>query len=357
MLGPAREGRVMEGARRRRPPEYSRAEMHRPWQTLGRKATWPVLAGVALLAGCAARGGEEAAPAARTPLPLQSGRPLPLPLRGVSADTVEPLGPLVTALRAHSSVPTVRIVFDPGEDPRAYRAALSALRPHAYLMGQILDSTELAHFSAREAGERAARLLARHGAGIDVWEVGNELNGAWAGAGPGEINPKVLAAYRAVKRRGGRTALTLNHWSGPHCYGQSWEATLPYARTLPQEVRSGVDFVLLSVYETSCSPQQRPSAHELAVTLRALGQVFPRAGLGLGEVGAPGREDGLSRDPTFAEKRRLAQRYYGMHAALRSRVGPRFVGGYFWWYYVQDAAAPGRAPSLWPLLERLLSGL
>jgi hypothetical protein len=85
--------------------------------------------------------------------------------------------------------------------------------------------------------------------------------------------------------------------------------------------------------------------------------LFPNAKLGIGEIGAQGTEDGLPRDPTPAKKKAVAERYYGMDAALRARLGARFVGGYFWWYYHEDAAPRAKPRSLWPTLDRLLAAL
>jgi hypothetical protein len=153
------------------------------------------------------------------------------------------------------------------------------------------------------------------------------------------------------------TALTLNYWAGPQCYAHPWEATLAYAAAMPERVRTGVDYVFLSLYETACDPVQRPTASQLIASFRELARIFPQARLGIGEIGAQGREDGLPLDPVLADKQRIAARYYGMDAALRARLGPRFVGGYFWWYYLEDAVPMRRPASLWPTLDELLAGL
>jgi hypothetical protein len=204
-----------------------------------------------------------------------------------------------------------------------------------------------------------ARMFARAFAGqVDVWEIGNEVNGAWAGRNPDEINAKVLAAYRVIAGEYHlRTAVTLNYWAGPQCYEQPWEQTLPFAQAMPQDLRNSTSIVLLSVYETACSPAQHPSAADLARMLNQLGRIFPQARLGIGEIGAQGMADGLPANPTLVDKTRIARTYYGMQADLRLRVGSRFTGGYFWWYYRQDAVPKDRAGSLWPELDRLLSGL
>lgn len=293
--------------------------------------------------------GASASPTSPRPLP-------PAPWRGITVDSTEDLDQTVAAIAALAETPTVRLVLDPDTSPEDYDEAVARIAPHAHLMGQVLDSTAMAETSAAEAAARAERFVSHFGSRIALWEVGNELNGEWVGRSPAEINAKVAAMHAAVRRHGGRSAITLNYWSGPQCYSKPWEATVPFALGMPSSL-DDVDVVMLSVYETVCDPIQRPDASALAATLGRLGKRFPRAMLGIGEVGAQGVEDGLPRDPTLAERQRIAQRYYGMHAALKAAVGPRYVGGYFWWYFRQDAATGPRDRSLWGTLNTLLSGL
>ncbi|GAB1343631.1 hypothetical protein MASR1M101_27580 [Gemmatimonas sp.] len=281
-----------------------------------------------------------------------------LPLRGITIESVDNLDAVVAAVSAHSRVPTVRIVFQAGEPPATYAAAVNRLHPHAYLMGALLDSDALAGVTVEQARQRAQSYLTAFGDRIDIWEVGNELNGSWVGSGPADINAKVQAMYDViVGRPGAATAITLNYWSGPDCYERSWESTLSYAPTIPASVRHGVSYLLLSMYETACDPPQQPTAAQLGTMLNTLGVLFPNARLGIGELGAQGRADGLPQDPSLAEKQRIAMRYYGMHGALRQLVGDRYAGGYFWWYYHQDAVPMGRVGSLWSTLDALMGSM
>ena len=291
-------------------------------------------------------------------LPLGPDRPLPAVLRGVTTDSAWEAPDLTDAIAAHTAAPTVRIVLDPQPKPADYRPAIEALRPHAYLMALLLDSTAMRRFTADEVAARADAYLAAYGDQIDLWEIGNELNGAWVGKSPEEIDTKVQAAFDVVKGRyAKRTAITLNFWSGPNCYAKPWEDTLAFARQLPQAVREGTDYLMLSIYETACRPAQHPSGAEIGDMLAALGDLFPNAKLGIGETGAQGTEDGLPRDPTLARKKAIAEYYYGMDADLRVRLGERYVGGYFWWYYAEDAVPRRKPKSLWPTPDRLLAAL
>lgn len=291
-------------------------------------------------------------------LPDGPDRALPAVFRGVTTDTAWNVSNLTAAIRAHTSTPFGRIVFDPQPQPEAYHPVIEALRPHAYLMGLLLDSTALRRFTPEQVAARADAYLQAYGDRIDLWEIGNELNGAWVGKSPEEIDAKVQAAFDVVKGRYGRpVAVTLNFWSGPNCFAKPWEATLDFARQMPEAVRAGTNVVMLSVYETACRPAQHPSAAELGDMLTALGRLFPAAKLAIGETGAQGTEDGVPKDPGFARKKAIAERYYGMDHDLRSRLGGRFVGGYFWWYYAEDAVPRRQPRSLWPTIDRLLASL
>lgn len=46
-----------------------------------------------------------------------------------------------------------------------------------------------------------------------------------------------------------------------------------------------------------------------------------------------------------------------MSARLREIFGSRFVDGWFWWYFVEDAVKAPSEESLCPTLDELLRGL
>jgi len=252
----------------------------------------------------------------------------------------------------------VRLVLDPGTTPGDYAPAISHLRGAAYVMGELLDSEAVKGFSVAGVTRRARTFGAAFKDQVDLWEIGNEVNGEWVGKNQPEIDAKVAAAFDVIHGELGKpTALTLNYWAGPQCYAQPWEATLAYAQAMPERVRQGVDYVFLSLYETACDPVQRPTVRQLVATFRALAVIFPKAKLGIGEIGAQGVVDGLPSEPDLTEKQRIAARYYGMNPALRRALGTRWAGGFFWWYFRRDAVPMGRAGSLWPTLDDLLAGL
>lgn len=287
------------------------------------------------------------------PLPTAGGREVPAPWRGLTIDSIADFPAVLAAVKAHRARPMVRVVMDPGTRPADYAAAITQLRSRAYILAEPIDSTAMRALSLNGVHRRMRAFATALAGQVDYWEIGNEINGEWVGSDPAEINAKVQAAYDEVKAAGGRTMVTLNFWSGPDCYAKPWEPTLYYPKTMARSLRRGIDVVSLSLYETACAPAQHPSAEQLANTFNKLALMFPNARLAMGEVGAQRMEDGLPADPTLAEKKRIARTYYGMQQELANRVGPRFAGGYFWWYYVEDAVPRTRPDTLWPTLDAL----
>ena len=283
------------------------------------------------------------------PPPARAPRQLTTPLRGITLESLDDLDQSLGLMAASPAPLTVRVVMDTAMQPEEYRDAVARIHDRAQVMVQVVDSEQLTELSTTEVADRTRAALRDLGEWVDVWEIGNEPNGEWAGSSPKEINAKVAAAHDIVAQAGRPTALTLNYWSSPDCYEHAWEDTMRFAHTVTRQP----DYVFLSIYETACDPPQHPTAADIAHTLMALGTVFPHARLGIGEVGAQNRSDGRSQDPGLAEKQQIAQYYYGMHKELRAQVGPRFVGGYFWWYFHADAVRGG----LWPTLRQLISGL
>jgi hypothetical protein len=163
---------------------------------------------------------------------------------------------------------------------------------------------------------------------VDIWEIGNEINGEWLGDSA-EVSAKILAAYRAVHARGRPTALTLFY--NQHCYMQADHEMFNWvAAHVDDELKSGLDYVLISFYEDNC---QAPSPDWNDVFAR-LAKLFPRSKLGFGECGTT----------NTANKAAYVERYYGLKVDE-----PSYVGGYFWWYFRQDML-PYTAP-LWSVLN------
>lgn len=252
----------------------------------------------------------------------------PVPLYGVTIDAVDNVPAVVDALAHLSRTPTVRIVFDEGMDAPHYAAPVAAIRHVAYVMGELADSSTLKQYTAPQLHERAATYLRTLGSNVDIWEIGNEINGEWTGS-TRDVIDKTQAAYDAIKQRGGRTALTLYYNEG--CAEAPSRAMFDWTeRNVPPGLRNGVDYVFISFYEDDC----KIAPPDWNAVFDRLGRLFPQAMLGFGEVGTR----------HAAGKGALIAHYYGLSIAH-----PRFVGGYFWWYFRQDMVP--RTRPLWRSID------
>ncbi|ATG22054.1 hypothetical protein CO705_19280 [Ralstonia pickettii] len=252
----------------------------------------------------------------------------PAPLHGVTIDAVDDVPAIVDALAHLPHRPTARVVFDEGMSASHYAAPVAAIRRVAYVMGELADSSTLKQYTPPELRRRATAYLRTLGSHVDVWEIGNEVNGEWAG-NPRDVVDKTLAAYDAIRQGGGRTALTLYYNEG--CAEQPSHAMFGWAeRNLPARLREGVDYVFISFYEDDC----KIAAPAWNAVFQRLGELFPHAALGFGEVGTR----------HAAGKPALIAHYYGLAVDH-----PRYVGGYFWWYFRQDMVP--RSRPLWRDLD------
>jgi hypothetical protein len=101
-------------------------------------------------------------------------------------------------------------------------------------------------------------------------------------------------------------------------------------------MKAGLDWVLVSYYEDDCNGYQPDWQAEFD----RLAAIFPSAQLGIGECGK-----------VFPDRKLdYLTRYYSMRID-----NPRYIGGYFWWYFSQDMV-PSTEP-LWAVLNDLVQAL
>ncbi|HYK32875.1 MAG TPA: hypothetical protein VEV63_12985 [Streptosporangiaceae bacterium] len=267
-------------------------------------------------------------------------RQVPAPLFGVTINHVSAFSQIVASARRLSHRPTTRIYFDVMRPPGYYAKAIRALHADSYLMGELLDSSEETAISTSAFEVRTKSYLRAFGAKIDIWEVGNEVNGNWLG-NYRTVSAKLTQAYRAVAARHLRTALTLYYNAG--CGDGSQELSpIAFTRTyVPAAVRDGLTYVLVSYYEDSCRGI-RPSAGQWTSFFKRLHTWYPHARLGFGEIGMG---EPATRK-TLAPAKALMAHYYGLKIDL-----PYYIGGYFWWYYAEDCV-PSASKPLWSALDR-----
>lgn len=274
-------------------------------------------------------------PPAPVPVPVPAPTPPAPPpppaaprLYGVTIDDVTELPAIVDALQQLARRPTARIVFDENVPPADYLDAARAIHAVSGVMGEILDSYYVNTLSVAGYLARTSAYLDTLGEHVDLWEIGNEVNGEWLGD-TADVVAKVAGAFDLVKARGRATALTLYYNQG--CWSRADHEMFSWNEThLPARVRAGIDYALISYYEDDCNGLRPdwPSVFD------RLGVLFPNARLGFGEVGTE----------TTARKAEVLTRYYTLPIQH-----PRYIGGHFWWYFRQDMV-PATQP-LWRTLN------
>ncbi|MGZ5968400.1 MAG: hypothetical protein ACXWP4_12085 [Polyangiales bacterium] len=250
---------------------------------------------------------------------------------GVTVDDIAPLASIVESLSKLPQKPTARIVFDEGQPPSYYGEATTQIGAVAFVMGEMLDSQFVKDISVDEYGQRAKEYLDALGGKVDIWEIGNEINGEWLGTSA-DVAAKAKSAFDLAKSRGYKTALTL-YWNAS-CYSDADHEMFTWtSANVPEAMKSGLDYVLVSYYDDDC-PGEKP---DWPAVFSKLAAIFPTAKLGIGECGTERAE----------AKSEFIHRYYGL-----SVPEPRFVGGQFWWYFVNDMV-----PSSKPLWSELAAAM
>ena len=254
-------------------------------------------------------------------------RDIPSPMYGVTIDSVDKLPLIVDSLHALSQKPTTRIVFDEETSASSYVKAVDEIHKVSYVMGELLDSFYVKTYSVDDYLDRTREYLDTLGSKVDIWEIGNEINGMWLGDIPTVVK-KMTGAYDLVEQRGGKTALTLYH-------DQKSEDMLYWAKKyVPKRMKQNLDYVFVSFYEDS----QGDIKPDWPMIFKRLATMFPNSKIGFGEVGTKYR----------SLKKSYIERYYKMDITQRN-----FVGGYFWWYFKQDMVP--RSRPLWKFLNNTIA--
>lgn len=243
-------------------------------------------------------------------------RPVPAPIYGVTLDRINNLSASLTSLKRLSKKLTTRVVFDEGMPATYYQNAVKSIYNVSYVMGEILDSYYVKTLTPAQYEKRAkeyVNLLKDH---VDIWEIGNEINGEWLGGTKSVIN-KIKRAGKVVKAAGGTTAITLYY--NDECWAKSSNEMFRWTKNwIDDELKGLVDYVFVSYYECEDGGQPTPNWPEV---FKKLSTIFPGKKLGIGEVGTTVAKD----------KNALIQEFYSMKID-----NPNFVNGNFWWYFYPD---------------------
>ena len=216
--------------------------------------------------------------------------------------------------------PTVRVVMNPGQGAEEYRPLLEKIHKKADIMLCPCDSSYMKQYkTTAEYQARFADCISLLWDDVDIWEIGNEVNGeGWLGVDAQAVSERIYAVWAQIQERGGITELT------PYAFAPGDQSVTMedwMKKYIPEDMRAGLDYVLVSYYD-----DDNEGRHEdWDVMFRKLEALFPNAHVGFGECGFP--------QPHVADSAFKAQvkAYYQM-----PRLSERYVGGYFWWYWQQD---------------------
>jgi hypothetical protein len=249
---------------------------------------------------------------------------------GVTVDDVSNLSALTSGLASLPTRATTRVVFDENVDPSYYVAPLAAIHPVSDVMGELLDSEYVKTLSVSDYVARARSYVATLGDEVDIWEVGNEVNGNWLGSYP-DVSAKIDGAYNVANDAGKKTALTL-YYNPNNVDGPGEPTPIAFSQQyVPADMRAGLDYVFVSYYETDFE-NYRPSAAVLTALFEQLHALYPHAVLGFGEVGL----DNYVTESTLSRAESIMSYYYGLSIPL-----PYYCGGYFWWGGAEDIFGTG----------------
>ena len=208
-------------------------------------------------------------------------------------------------------------------------------------MGEILDSSDMKSMTVSAEQTRVSSLLSTLGSTVDVWEIGNEVNGNWTGSYSTGAQ-MLVNTYNQVAADGYRSALTLyeNSWAPNNC-GDGMSELTPQqysSRYVPASVRDGIDYVLLSWYPTQCRGLSgNVPVSTITAEVQSLHTLYPNALIGFGELGLPNP----TKSSTEAEAESIMAYYYGIAISE-----PYYIGGYFWWYWDEDLSLSGMPAAL-----------
>lgn len=225
-------------------------------------------------------------------------------------------------------------------------------------MGQILDSSDMSKFTVTSYEARTQNYVAALGNQVDVWEIGNEINGGWLGNNPYQ---QALAAFNVVSSQNGATALTFFYEGEPsdpnNCIDTSgdgndmftwinekFQLNLSPAQRDPanEKFRLGLTYVLISWHPSQCNNIQ-PNWSQIYAKLA---QIFPNSKVGFGEIGTPNPQGGSTYEIN------LINQFYPM--ASTTSLPSSYIGGYFWWYYAEEMV-PSTKTTLFNILNQAIS--
>jgi len=296
---------------------------------------------------------------------FQGQTSIPEPIHGVTVDNKHDirdsgfLPKLIESLRRLSVKPTVRIVYTPGDkdghfSATSYFDATRQIKSVGYIFGQPVDSFYMKCFTPAEHLARFKDYVATLGSIVDIWEVGNEINGEWlfgetkdcsqqtsvSSTSQQDVVTKMTEAYDYLKSQGKVTALTL-YYNSP-CHRPEANEMFAWANAnVPTRMKNGLDYLLVSYYEVDCNgykPDWQSVFNQIAT-------MFPNSKLGISEFGWS------ETKPSNAIVKDLIRRHYAVHPSVSKWIG----GGFYWEFAIDMVPYDPSSGSLWNTINTAMA--
>jgi len=290
---------------------------------------------------------------------------VPEPIHGVTVDDKNDirdgafLAKLLDSLRHLSVKPTVRIVYAPGKkngyfSANSYLDATRQIKSVGYVFGQPVDSFYMRCFTPAEHLDRFRDYVTTLGTFVDIWEVGNEINGEWLFGSTKRCSPKpsvkstsqadvvtkMVESFDYLKSQGKVTALTL-YYNTP-CRRPAANEMFSWAdANIPARMKAGLDYLLVSYYEVDCG-RYKPDWQQV---FSKLATMFPNSKLGISEFGW---SDKRTSSPIIKD---LLQRHYAIHPSVSNWAG----GGFYWEFAIDMVPYNPDSGSLWNTINTAMA--
>jgi hypothetical protein len=344
---------------------------------------------------------------------------------GLTTEFVNDTNGIIRALETFKDIclPTIRVVFQGDTPPESYREPLRRIHGDettprlAYVMGLLVDSeamhlyrdTNESRPPAKTKIVKRANLFANTlGKYVDIWEIGNELNGTWVGWNQEDkdsngnekykkksfddlrktramVGRQIIQVYDALEKNPNvqkpfQTALNLYFYKFKenqqedcfealkHCEDdcandyEMLQWSEKYLKPLMGKRR--FDYVYFSYYGDDCDNVSTSTAL-WAKLFAQLSDAFTIDGqspkVGFGEVGpqcnkCPKDSNGnINRftDCCLIQRKPFIDQYYNrLNTEVIEAIGnlkgkkPNYVGGFFYWYFYQDAVQDKNFPDV-----------
>ncbi|RPI17620.1 MAG: T9SS C-terminal target domain-containing protein [Ignavibacteriae bacterium] len=240
--------------------------------------------------------------------------------------------------------PTTRVVFDEWRPANTYINAVQQLHQVSYIMGDILDSEPFYLYNHQQFTDRIIEYVTQTGLqeNVDIWEIGNEVNGEWLGSIP-EVIAKLETAYQQTKILRNKTisfTFYYNHecWENPNNEMFHWIDNY----FLPSRIdEKNIDYIFVAYYEDDCNNYQPNWVN----VFRELHSRFPNSVIGIGECGTNIQGN---INPYISK--------YYQQPFILDNISANVQGGVFWWYFIRDCIPYQNNPR-WNIINNLMKGI